>query len=404
VPTWVSDELSKALLPIENKAIAILTGGYDSVAEAYQALQHEEELNQAWESTYRAVAGKALDMWVSLWFKAVSLSFDSVPSAEFTVPTFVSTHETQAAEKQAIMAGVTDGGKAAAVAAVIAAALYIIHWPVIFVGLPIGLLSWWKKRSEPRIKFDLKSETVHLREAVTELRGELSKSLEPAVQQLIEVQTEKATTATIGEFAKENFAGIADDLIKRNEGKYQSHVNALKAARIEIRRPHGPGDPEDWTERPLIISPDDLGAKKWAQFFMAGHDTLDIILRNCWEPVGVILAHLAPKTCVRILTTCSESAWASASEQLRNQTKDWNGSCEIRVVANENGDPLPLDCAWIVTKSEALICRESLESMGRSTCMFEGHPDGIFAAQSVFAENWQGNGKYGKRLKFLMVR
>ena len=136
VPAWVSDESLKALLPFENKAIAILTGGYDSVAEAYQALQHEEELNQAWESAYRAVAAKALDMWASLWFKAVSLSFDSVPSAEFAIPTFESTHETKAAEKQAIMDGIAAGGKAAAVAGVIAAALYIITWPVIFVGIP----------------------------------------------------------------------------------------------------------------------------------------------------------------------------------------------------------------------------------------------------------------------------
>jgi GTPase SAR1 family protein len=404
VPIWVSEELLKALEPIENKAIGILAGGYDSKSDAYKALQQPEELKDAWETAYRAVGQKALEEWETHWFSAISLSIDSVPSAEFTIPTLESTHESKAAEQKAIMAGVADGGKAAAVAAVIAAALYIIHWPVIFVGLPIGLLSWWKKRSEPRINFDLKSEATHLREAVKDLHSEFSKSLEAAVQQLIEAQTEKATRATIREFAKENFAGIADDLIKRNEAKYQSHVNALKAARIEIRRQWGLDEPDSGTGRPLIISPDDPGAGKWAPFFNSGHDTLDIILRSYWEPAGVILRHLPPKTRVRILTTCAESAWASASEQLRKQTKDWNGTCEIRVLAKENGDPLPWNSAWLLTKSEALICRESLESMGRDTCIFELYPDGIFAAQSVFAEHWQGKEKNGQQLKFLIVR
>lgn len=245
---------------------------------------------------------------------------------------------------------------------------------------------------------------TRLRDLVNELRGEFSKSLEPAVRQLIETQSEKATTATISEFAKENFAGIAEDLIKRNETKYLSHVNALKAARIEIRSQYGVEPDEDWTERPLKISPDDLGARKWAQFLIAGHDTLDILLQNCWEPVGVILAHLVPKTRVRILTSCPESAWAAAGEQLRKHTKEWNGSCEIRVVADEKGDPLPLNGAWIVTKSEALISRDSLESIGRSTCVFQTHPDGIFAAQNEFAGLWQGKGKHGQHLNLLMVR
>jgi GTPase SAR1 family protein len=406
VSTWVSRESGRALQPIENKAIGILSGGYASKAEAYQALQQQKELYEAWEEAYRAVAKEALDMWESHWYKAISLSFDSVPSAEFTVPNFESTNESKAAEKQAIMDGIAAGGKAAAVAAVVAAALYIISWPVIFVGLPIGLLEWWRKRSGLTEGFDLKSEETRMREAVKELRGHFANSLEPAVCQMIESQTEKATTATIREFAKENFGGIAEDLIKGNEARYQDHVNALKATRIEIRSEYGPEEPgePDLNERPLIISPDDPGSRRWAQFFMTGHDALDIILQSCWEPASLVLAHLSPKTRVRILTTCPESVWSTASEQLRKQTADWNGSCEIRIVAAENGDQLPLNCAWIITKSEALICRNPLGSIGRSTCVFECHPDGIFTAQNEFAELWQGKGKHGQHLKLLMVR
>jgi hypothetical protein len=107
---------------------------------------------------------------------------------------------------------------------------------------------------------------------------------------------------------------------------------------------------------------------------------------------------------VRILTTCREPEWESASRHLRGQIEKWNGACEIRVLAAENGDALSLNDTWIITKSEALICHDSLEAIGQRTCVFDSYHDGIFAAQSDFAELWQARGKNGQHLKQLMVR
>jgi hypothetical protein len=131
---------------------------------------------------------------------------------------------------------------------------------------------------------------------------------------------------------------------------------------------------------------------------------VDIVLQRYWIPSGTIIRHLTPDTRVRILTTCQGAEWGSASEHLRKQIEKWSGACEIRVIATETGDPLSFNDAWIITESEALICHESLELIGQRTCVFEAYPDGVFAAQSQFAELWQGKGKNGQRLKLLMVR
>jgi hypothetical protein len=232
----------------------------------------------------------------------------------------------------------------------------------------------------------------------------MDRSLETEICQLVEIQTEEAMRATIRGFVDDNFGGISIERIEHNERTLKSYVNALQAIRNEIRRHYGIGEVEDWSARPLIISPDDLGAARWAQFFTGTLDTVDIVLQRYSSPVGIVIRHLTPDTHVRILTTCQEAEWGSASTHLRKQTETWNGVCDIRVVATENGDSLPFNDVWVITKSEALISHEPLESMGQRTCVFDTYADGVFAAQSAFAELWQAKGKQGQRLKLLMVR
>jgi len=404
VPAWISDESWKALQPIENKAISELAGGYDSIEKAYEVLQQQESIQTAWKNAHRAVADRAISLWKSLWMESVSLSLDSVPSVQLTVPNQEPSPEIKSLEERAVMDGVAAGGKAAAVAGVVAAALYIIHWPVIFVGLPIGLLEWWRRRSALRASFSIKEEENRLRKSVQEFRSQFAQSLEQEIRQLIEVQTEEAMTATIHGFVDENFGGITIDGIRKNEERYNDHIKVLKTVRVQIWSQYGIEEPEDWTARPLIITPNNIGGAKWAHFLTADLQTVDMIVQNYWIPTGPVLGHLAPGTRVRILTTCREPEWESASRHLRGQIEKWNGECEIRVLAAENGDALSLSDTWIITNSEALICHDSLEAIGQRTCVFDSYHDGAFAAQSDFAELWQARGKNGQHLKLLMVR
>jgi GTPase SAR1 family protein len=388
---WIARESERAGEEAEEDAINLAAKCNLSQMESVEQTFHDHPtIKLAWDTACKAVFDQAMQTWEQGWFDAVRLSLASVPSVELPVPDVQISSEVQRLEWKAIREGIVEGGKAAAIAGVIAAALIIIHWPVMFVGLPIGVLEWWKKR-ESLLDGDTVEKLVQrVRKASRQFRRTLRSNLNLYVAPQVADQMQQAIEATTSQMLIKQFGGCTQNQV----GAYLESIGdgsvKLEKLRATLLTKHGVNPPPDWSARPLIVSPDATGAAKWAHFLSDMDKTIDIILPYFSMEVSPILRHLPVGVSVRILTTAAESERQTAEQTLSINTAEWQGKREVVIIARADGLRLTLDLVAVITSSEALVSYDALDAIGHRTCVWSEDPRGVMAAQAGFAELWTG--------------
>ena len=101
----------------------------------------------------------------------------------------------------------------------------------------------------------------------------------------------------------------------------------------------------------------------------------------------------------------SEPERSTAADHFARELKDWPGPCAIRIVTDAAGNKVNrFGQTWIVTDSEALLCADQLDQIGKRECRWEAHPDGLRAAQDVVGRFWRGDGSFMHDFRTWVIR